>query len=205
MIVATTPLPEDREIIQIALNNCCAIFVGSETDVAKRVLQAAELYKVDVIVRITTDCPLIDPEIIDLTIQKVTVEGFDYAASRLDPRSYPDGLDVDVVATNIFKWCHKLKPPVIKFRRFGEASPSEHIMEPIKAHPLVKKTGLPWTSGSSYDKIKWSLDTAKDYEVIKKIYDFYGDRVFNFHDLSRDFIQWKSMVTMTKVDDEDNS
>lgn len=192
MIVATTPLPEDKEIIQIALNHDCSIFVGGEIDVAKRVYWAARLYKVDVIVRVTVDCPLMDPEVIDLTIQKVSVEGFDYAASRLEPWAYPDGLDVDVVKTNIFSWCAQ------GYINGQVRIPSEHIMEPLKQHPLVKKSGLPHGHpGQDFEKVKWSLDDAKDYEVIKNIYDFYHDAHFTFHDLIRDFVQWKTKVTDT--------
>jgi dTDP-glucose 4,6-dehydratase len=95
VIVATTTSPHD-DVIEKAVNAIgFDVYRGSENDVLDRYYQTAKKFNVDVIVRITSDCPLIDPVVIDEVIQKFLDTQCDYC-SNVQPPTYPDGLDVEV-------------------------------------------------------------------------------------------------------------
>lgn len=95
IIVATTTNPEDEAIVETVKNLGYKVFAGSEDDVLDRYYQAAKRFNVDVVVRITADCPLIDPRVIDKVIKKFKEKSCDYC-SNVQPPTYPDGLDVEV-------------------------------------------------------------------------------------------------------------
>ncbi len=98
VVVATTTLPEDDAIAALAASEGWALERGSETDLLERYLEAARAHEADVVVRITSDCPIIDPEVIDRTVAAFRDGDVDYASNTLEPRTYPRGLDVEVVS-----------------------------------------------------------------------------------------------------------
>jgi spore coat polysaccharide biosynthesis protein SpsF len=205
VIVATTPRPEDRRVVQIALESDCDVYVGDEHHVARRVIEAARLYDTDVIVRVTHDCPLIDPDVIDETIELLmNNRGVSFAGNRVDPLAYPDGLDVDVITTDYLEAIWK--------SRLSKNYPPEGIVKPILDSPTLSlriknKTyrgiGALQTEWGPLD-LRWCLDTEEDLKWIETIFDYYQDRPFGFHDIMYDFINWKTMVTRVVID-ADNS
>jgi spore coat polysaccharide biosynthesis protein SpsF (cytidylyltransferase family) len=198
IIVATTPKAEDRKLIEIAIRENCDIFVGSSDHVAKRVLDAAMLYGTEIIVRITGDCPLIDPSVVDRTTEMVK-DGFGYAASRLNPEAYPDGLDVDVVLTRYLNFCWETA--MVPYT-------PEHIMEPVKDHPLISKGALPLTKYGPLGHYRWTLDTMEDYVWVKNVYDFYRDKPFGFEDVMQDLALVAPVIRFRKfmrLNDADNT
>ena len=94
-IVATTLEPEASEIAKVATSLNWGIYQGSQSDVLDRYYQAAKLENPDYVVRITSDCPLIDPAIMDDVIDACIKGNFDYCSNTLDP-TFPDGMDVEV-------------------------------------------------------------------------------------------------------------
>lgn len=175
VIIATTPREEDRILCQIALSHGCKLFIGDERDVAKRVRDAARLYEVGIIVRVTQDCPCVDPEIIDKTIDLVYLGNASYGSSRLDPGAYPDGYDVEVVKASTFEYCHKFELPV------------EHIMNPVldaaKIDGRVTIAGLPrHMTTFDFSKIRCCIDTIEDYLFIKKVFDHFHGKMFGWKD-----------------------
>jgi len=99
VIIATTTDPSDDPIAEFCQKIGCECFRGSLHDVLDRFYQAAKHYQADVVVRFTADCPLLDPELIDLTVQSFLQANADFAANRLPPpfkRTYPIGLDTEV-------------------------------------------------------------------------------------------------------------
>jgi len=95
IIVACTNDQKDQIIKSICNKLSVNYFVGSENDVLDRFYKAAKKYKGENIVRITADCPLIDPKIVDDVISNFFLENVDYA-SNVNPPTFPDGLDVEV-------------------------------------------------------------------------------------------------------------
>ena len=102
IIIATTTNEADRVISKMAGENGVDYFTGSEEDVLDRYYQVATKFNTDPIVRITADCPLIDPYIIDVVIQRYLKGDCDYAANIIK-RTYPDGLDVEVFGYKALK------------------------------------------------------------------------------------------------------
>src|SRR3989338_5710420 len=95
IVVATTINHEDKEIKKICSRIGVKCYCGSQDDVLDRYYQAAKLSKAEHIVRITADCPLIDPKIIDQAIGLHLAEKADYTSNNIKER-FPDGLDVEV-------------------------------------------------------------------------------------------------------------
>ena len=95
IVLATTTDICDRPLVEHVNELGYATFQGSENDVLDRYYQASVIYNPDIVVRITGDCPLVDPEIVDMIIKKYKSENVDYI-SNVDPPTYPDGLDVEV-------------------------------------------------------------------------------------------------------------
>ena len=98
IIVATTDRTEDDPIVRFCTDNDIDCFRGPLDDVLGRYYECAKRFKVDTIVRLTGDCPLSDPEIIDEVIELYRSSGGDYVANTVPPdtRKYPSGLDVEV-------------------------------------------------------------------------------------------------------------
>jgi len=102
IVVATSVNELDDEIEKFCISNNINCFRGSENDVLDRYYMAAKKYKSTTIVRLTADCPLIDPEIIDKTIKLFNTKKVDYASNTVPPdiKKYPDGSDVEVFNFN---------------------------------------------------------------------------------------------------------
>ena len=96
IIVATSTNSEDDKLKQIVVNLGFDCFRGSENDVLGRCIQAIKSTPAKTIVRITGDCPLVDPDLVDKVISKYKSENVKYA-SNVNPPSFPDGMDVEVI------------------------------------------------------------------------------------------------------------
>src|SRR5258705_370395 len=95
VIVATSTLTKDNPIADWCLSRDVDCVRGSESDVLSRFVAAADVTSADIIVRLTGDCPFLDPNVIGEVIQLRKMKGVDYATNT-DPPTYPDGLDVEV-------------------------------------------------------------------------------------------------------------
>jgi len=104
IVIATTTESRDEAIVELCSSRDWAYFRGSEDDVLDRYYQAAKKHHAEVVVRITSDCPLIEPEIIDLVIWKFLEEdSLDYVSNILSPRTFPRGLDVETMTFEALK------------------------------------------------------------------------------------------------------
>ena len=104
-IVATTNDERDDQIVKFCNDNNILCFRGSENDVLDRYYQSAKKYEATTVVRLTSDCPLIDPDVIDETINLFLKEKVDYASNAVPPdkKKYPDGSDVEVFSFDALK------------------------------------------------------------------------------------------------------
>ena len=159
IIIATTTLSEDDKIINLLGQRKIEFFRGSENDVLTRYYECAKFHSLDVIVRITSDCPLIDPEIIDDLVQKFLNSDCDFISPGF-PRTYPQGsADIEVFSFRTLKkvWLEAKKP-----------SDREHVCTYIYNNPekfKIKK--VPNTS--DYANFKWSVDRENDLKFVQEI------------------------------------
>lgn len=159
VIVATTIKKEDLKIVKLCADIGISVYCGSEDDVLDRYYQAARLFKIEHIVRITSDCPLIDPDIIDEVINLHLGEKADYTSNTLK-ETYPDGEDVEVIT---FEALRKA------WRDSSLASEREHVTPYIRKNPDKFKLANLECSEKLYQK-RWTLDNPEDYEFIKIVY-----------------------------------
>jgi spore coat polysaccharide biosynthesis protein SpsF (cytidylyltransferase family) len=162
VMVATTINKEDLAVVALCAANGYRVFCGSSNDVLDRYYQAARLIAPDHIVRITADCPLIDPSIIDDVLEEHLAGGWDYTSNTL-METYPDGEDVEVFSFRSLQtaWDHaKL------------ASEREHVT------PFIRKRGDLFRNKSiehhpDLSMQRWTLDTPSDYAFLKAIFGKY--------------------------------
>ena len=174
VVVATTIKKQDLEIVKVCANNDTLVYCGSENDVLDRYYQTARLLQPKNIVRITADCPLIDFEVIDEVIKKHTLEEADYTSNTIE-RTYPDGLDVEVLSFNTL---HTI---------WSEAkldSEREHVT------PYIRNNRKKFKIAQLIDKKdlsnkRWTLDYQEDYEFIREIYAklFNKNNLFNMEEI----------------------
>ena len=160
IIVATTSLSQDLEIVQLCERIKISVYQGSETDVLDRFYQAAKKYGVKNIVRITSDCPLIDAHIIDQVILLYQKSKADYTANIME-ETYPDGEDAEIFSyiSLEYAWKHaKL------------SSEREHVTSFIRRNPqLFTLQNL--SNKENLSSMRWTLDEKKDYKFLKRVFE----------------------------------
>lgn len=159
MLVATTDRAADDAVVDECRRHKFPVFRGDQDDVLDRYYRAAQLAKADVVVRVTSDCPLIDPEATDKTIAAFLEARPDYAANNL-VRTYPRGLDTEVFSMDALARAWRLahKP----YER-------SHVTPYIYEHPADFKI-LTVTEDVDYSKHRWTVDTPEDLEFVRAIY-----------------------------------
>lgn len=159
LIIATSNKEQDNPINDIA-NDCnISCFRGSENNVLDRFYQAAKSVDADIIVRITADCPLIDPELIDKMIAYFKANEFDFVGTGVPP-SYPDGLDTDVFSFSALEkaW----KEAILSLER-------EHVGPYILNNPDKFKICF-FKNTENLSFMRWTLDEEADFKFIDEVY-----------------------------------
>ena len=113
VVIATTGSPADDPIVTLCEQNGYACFRGSDEDVLDRYYRAAQQFGADVVVRLTSDCPLLDPTVIDQVVSVFRQGEYDYVANTVPPPgTYPDGMDVEVFSLWALEqsWQETVKP-----------------------------------------------------------------------------------------------
>ncbi len=175
IIVATSVEEHNLPLVEYVRNLGYACEQGSENDVLDRFVQVVRAYPADVIVRITGDCPLVDPGLVDEAIRLFKSSEVDYC-SNIAPPSYPDGLDIEVCTVNALAqaWAESQKP----FDR-------EHVT------PYLREPGRFKTASMQHHEnlsgLRWTVDEADDFAVIEKVFQHFHPR--------RDFT-WEEVLTL---------
>jgi len=181
-MVATTDSDIDDSVVRECQRLNVSFFRGSETDVLDRYYQAARTCAANAIVRITSDCPVIDPQLVDATIRIFHQHKADYA-SNIFPRAYPRGLDIELftVAALQRAW-HNAREPRER----------EHVTPYFYEHPelfrLVSHAGQ-----IDYSQYRWTLDTAEDLELL---------RIFYARFANKDNFSWGEVVQLMEREPE---
>jgi len=168
VVVATTTNPKDNPIVDLCQRENFSYFRGHETDLLDRHYQSARKFRADAVVKIPSDCPLIDPHIIDRVIhyylESIQSDApFDYV-SNLHPPSYPDGNDVEIMSMDLLKTAWKEADK--DFER-------EHTTPFIWEQPhRFYIDNVSWENGLDFSMShRFTIDYPEDYQFIKYVYE----------------------------------
>lgn len=169
VIVATTNEIEDDAIVELCREHGIDVVRGNALDVLDRYWQAAQEHEADIIVRLTADCPLIDPDLIDRTVQALleAEPPADFSANRLPwERTYPIGLDVEVCTVEALKSA---------WSEAAQAHEREHVMPYLYENPERFRI-VHVKAEEEYGHLRWTVDTGQDLEFICEIAELLPDR-----------------------------
>lgn len=187
IIVATTTNNTDQPIVELCENLNISIYRGSEYDVLSRYYEAALQSNAEIIVRITSDCPFIDPEIVDKVIELYMNSHVDYASNTLK-RTYPIGMDTEVFSFNALK-------------QANDEATLERDREHVTAYMYVN-SGLFNKKNLAYNlnlsNHRWTVDTIEDFKLVSKILEkLYSDKrkftMLDILDLINKYPQWSEI------------
>ena len=161
IVVATTTAAADDRLAEYCETEQIVCFRGSQENVLERYLQAAALFGIDPLVRITGDCPLVDPNLIEMLIEKHQVEQNDYT-SNVITRTFPRGLDAEVVN---YATLERVKALADEPHYF------EHVTLYIYTHPeLFQLSNLSASKEFAHPEFRLTVDTAEDFQLMEQIY-----------------------------------
>lgn len=170
IILATTVNEEDDIIEEIGTNWGYEVYRGQEKDVLDRFYQAVKKIKPTWVVRVTSDCPLIDPILVDKVIEFTISANKDYGSNGIE-ETFPDGQDVE-----IFKFS-ALEKAWHEAKKFSER---EHVTPFIRNNSDLKSGNLfsafSYKNNIDYSKIRMTVDEKKDFELVNKIINELGTK-----------------------------
>jgi spore coat polysaccharide biosynthesis protein SpsF len=165
IVVATTRRPEDRAIIEVCQPLRVPVYAGDPTDLLDRHLQAARAMGAEALVKIPSDCPLIDPRIIDRVVghYRENEDRYDFV-SNLHPASYPDGNDVEVVPLEVLE---------LADRQAVRPHEREHTTPFLWDQPDRFRIGnVVWETGLDYSMShRFTVDYAEDLAFVRAVFD----------------------------------
>jgi len=165
LVVATTKEPADDTIEAVCIQEDIPCFRGHASDLLDRHYRLAKLYEADIVLKIPSDCPLIDPRVIDKVIRCFLDNRhlYDYV-SNLHPATYPDGNDVEIMS---FKTLEQA------WRQAKRSFEREHTTPYIWERPDSFRIGnVVMDDGLDYSLVhRWTIDYAEDYQFIRAVYD----------------------------------
>jgi glutamate-1-semialdehyde 2,1-aminomutase/spore coat polysaccharide biosynthesis protein SpsF len=174
MIIATSSKKVDDCIVQTGLKKYFKVFRGDENDVLDRYYHAAKSLNADIVVRITGDCPLIDPEVVDRVIEGFLAEECDYASNTL-VCTYPDGLDTEVFSFEALETA---------WRDARRVADREHVTPFIRTSRRFRLHNVESDLGRVTRHLRWTVDEPRDLEFIRAVYERLGaNGVFNWYEV----------------------
>jgi glutamate-1-semialdehyde 2,1-aminomutase len=162
IILATSASSENRALSEHVRSAGFDVFEGSEKDVLDRFYRAARAVNAQTVIRITGDCPLVDPQIVDRVIDRFYESGADYASNN-DPPTFPDGLDVEVFRFSLLERAHL---------EASSDAEREHVTVFMRRHHSLKKVNLPHSEDLSNER--WTVDEPEDFEVVNRIVEHFS-------------------------------
>jgi len=172
--VITSTHESDDAIERCCIENSIPCFRGNLDDVLDRYYQASRHFQADNIVRITADCPLLDPSIVDKVVNAFNDGTYDYVSNTLEC-TYPDGLDAEVFRFAALEkaW----KEACLKSER-------EHVTAYIYKHPEIFQLGIV-KNQEDLSALRWTVDTPSDLEFVRAVYAGFNDDHFGMEDVLR--------------------
>lgn len=195
IVIATTTLERDNFIVEEAKRLNIYYFRGSEEDVLSRYYYAAKENNANIIVRVTSDCPLIDSEVTEKIIQYYLDNDtkYDYVSNTIY-RTYPRGLDTEVFS---FKALEKA------FNEAENLRDIEHVTPYIWDNSSIFKLAQ-YKNEIDYSDLRWTLDTEEDFQLISSIYDKLYSKKGNQFDMSDILNLYKEYPELIKINEDIN-
>lgn len=186
VVLATSDDPHDTPLAELATELSVTCYRGSEHDVLRRMREASEVAAADVVVRVTADCPLLDPGLVDEVVGTLLADSgtCDYASNVIHP-TYPRGLDVEALFADVLARIDRLatSPKArehVTWFAYGER-PDLFVLRSVELEEY-------------WSHLDWSVDDAADLERIRALY--------VRHDLSRRLVPWRELATDEPTDEE---
>lgn len=164
-VCCAIPDTNENEVVVAEASECDVVISrGPEDDVLSRYYVAAKETNADTIIRVTSDCPLIDPNVISLVLKRFEEEGADFASNN-DLKTWPHGLDCEVFSRDWLDFANS--EAYEKFDR-------EHVGPFIRNHGKVNKINIPAPIGGM-EKYRWTLDTVEDFVFFDALFNKYPE------------------------------
>lgn len=160
LVVATSDHQSDTSIEELCASENVPCFRGSLNDVLDRFTRCARSFGASHVVRLTGDCPLADPELIDELVEFYSTRKVDYA-SNCRPPSLPDGLDAEIFTIEALEsaWLEAKDP----FAR-------EHVVPHIVRQP-ERFSAANWTAEQDLSNLRWTVDQRADFDFVTMVYE----------------------------------
>lgn len=181
VIVATSVDPRNKPLIDHVHSLGFACEKGSENDVLDRIVKSALKHGVDIVVRITGDCPLVDPELVDECVRHFKETSVDYF-SNISPPTFPDGLDIEVV-----------KLAALQKAQTESDNPYdlEHVTPFVRASDLFKRAGM--QNDEDLSDLRWTVDAPEDFKIVSSVFSYFHP---NKH------FSWKKVLELQRAQPE---
>jgi spore coat polysaccharide biosynthesis protein SpsF len=165
IVVATTDTASDDEIVNECARLQISCFRGSEHDVLDRYLRTAEQFHSDLIVRVTADCPVVDPEVVDEVVAACITKNVDLSSNDV-PHTFPRGLDVEAFTIETLRRMHEIA---------DQPYQREHVTPLVYERPDIFRTYLV-KGGRDMSHLRWTVDTPEDLQLTRAIYAHFENR-----------------------------
>lgn len=190
IVIATTTLPEDDLIQSFCEDNKIEFYRGSSSDVLSRYYETAKKYNAKNVVRITSDCPVIDPQVVDKIISAFEKEKIDYMSNGI-VRTFPRGLDTEVFTFQALE------------KSFIEATKQyerEHVTPYIYQHQDLFTTKN-FANDRDISYLRWTVDTPEDFKLIEKIYNslYHQKEIFLLDDILKLFDEQPELIKINQA------
>lgn len=183
IVIATTIGQQDDPIVQEARKLGVTVYRGSESDVLSRYYEVAKLVRADAVVRITSDCPMLDPEVSSNVVATYSTSNSDYVSNTLE-RTFPRGLDTEVFSFDSLETAY----------REAQAPHDREHVTPYIYNNRDRFVCRSFRSSAEIPEYRWTLDTPEDWELITRIYEsiYHPDVLFS----------WKEAAELIKCNPE---
>ena len=158
LIIATSTLPEDDKIVEFCIDNSVNYFRGDSKNVLERHYKCAEKFSLSTIIRMPSDKPLLDPEVVDKVVNTFNTNSYDYVANFLPP-TFPSGTEVEIFSFDSLKKA---------WEKAMLSSEKEHVTEYIYNHRDDFRI-FNVVNSENLSNFRWAVDRIEDLRLVRKI------------------------------------
>jgi glutamate-1-semialdehyde 2,1-aminomutase len=166
VVVATSTAPNNRPLIEYVEKLGYACESGSEDDVLNRYIHVARAHNADIVIRITGDCPLVDPNLVDQSVKKFITSRVSYLTNT-DPPTYPDGLDLEVMTLSALQQA---------IDETDEPFDREHVTPYIRNSGRFTKSEM--RNDEDLSHLRWTVDERADLNVIQSVFSHFSPDIY---------------------------